>query len=297
MSTSTESSVTFNLRDLLRLERERVEEAERTARVQARAEADVQAEASARLARQEADERERQREHAEAVAHIQREAANEAHVRATLRREATLQQVRAEVDAWERTEHARLRLEHERKLQELGLSLEASRGARGLRSPMWLSALAMAAMAVLAHTTLIAPAQDAAERAHAQARSAERQAARAANELVHLRSHLASTPEPKASTQPKGAEIETPRTYPELKHSVAPPKGTTGRAGLSSDTTSANRRDAKTKTQGSGEDTALSDLDAIEDGDPLLGLADPNSSRDARPRRRTDEAQEARKRR
>ena len=150
-----ESSVLFNLRDLMRLEAERVAAEEAAAR------------AAAGRAEQARAERERAaREAAQRAAHEAH--ARELEARATedaraLQREAALLRIRSEVAARERAESQRLELEHEHALQMLQRDARRSR----LTQSLWALIVAIAVGGAAGYTFIVQPSLRAARDAAA----------------------------------------------------------------------------------------------------------------------------------
>jgi colicin import membrane protein len=210
LDTSNESSVVFNLRQLMQLEEERV--------VHERLAAQAMREASTH-ARVEREQRERQAAEQE-VRHAAREAE-----RLATEREAALLRVRLEAAAMEREQRERLAEQHARELARLS-------GA-GHRVRAWLFGLSLLCLVITAGAISLADRRiaDARERARVAASAADARA----REVGALRARLASasaTPRLKSVLAPPMAAAEQrpvgtqrparPRVVKPL-HRAAPP--------------------------------------------------------------------------
>jgi hypothetical protein len=203
-SSNNESSVAFNLENLMQLEQERVA-AEQAA---LRAEREAQAKQEREREREREQEREEQRtREARRVEETRRAHDDEAAVTLALRREAALREVRADVEARERVEQRRLSLEHERKLQAMQVEARGAWWARTLGATCVVLVLAGGA----AYAVQLKPALQAAraelsrERGVAEAR---------ARELNALRREVAERRASGTTTSAHTSAVSTVRATP-----------------------------------------------------------------------------------
>lgn len=241
MSASNESSIVFNLEEIMNLERERVQAEAAAARAAEQRERDARQHAAlaARELEQSVAEQAEARQRAE---HQSAQRAEDEH-------QARLLQLRIDAESAERLERERLGLEHQRTLSRMQTEVGRGQMVRGLSAVVGL----LAAGLIAAHVVLVQPALSEARERVAEA---ERRMATGAHENSELRRRILQI----QATMPSAAD-------------PAPVAPETSPSAVAAPTRKPTRGKPPRPRPARRHDRELDGLDATDD-DPLTGLVE-----------------------